>query len=97
MGLDHPVAPVLISSQYHRQSASGRLAPDTEVIQPLGAFAEGKLGIAIIVNEFRGRIVDGRLLPAAILPDRLRRRLLPALQERQSGRGALEPFSKAHG
>ncbi|MBN7822553.1 MULTISPECIES: hypothetical protein [Gammaproteobacteria] len=37
--------------------------PDAEVIRRLGAFAEGRLGIEAILEAFRGRIVDGRLLP----------------------------------
>ena len=41
------------------------LEVDAEVIRQLGAFAEGKLGIEAILGEFRGRIVDGRLLPGA--------------------------------
>ena len=40
------------------------LEPDAEVIRQLEAFAEGTLGIEAILEEFRGRIVDGRLLPA---------------------------------
>lgn len=41
------------------------LEPDVEVIRQLEAFAEGKIGIETILGEFRGRIVDGRLLPSA--------------------------------
>ena len=41
------------------------LEPDAEIIRQLGAFAEGTLGIDDILEEFRGRIVDGRLLPGA--------------------------------
>ncbi|WP_176461540.1 antitoxin VbhA family protein [Bordetella genomosp. 1] len=35
------------------------LGPDAEVIWQLEAFAEGKLGIEAILEEFSGRIVDG--------------------------------------
>lgn len=41
------------------------LEPDAEVIRQLEAFAEGTLGIEAILGEFRGRFMDGRLLPAA--------------------------------
>lgn len=41
------------------------LEPDAEVIRQLEAFAEGTLGIEAILGEFRDRIMDGRLLPAA--------------------------------
>jgi len=41
------------------------LEPDAEVMRQLGAFAEGALGIKAILEGFRGRIVDGRLLPGA--------------------------------
>lgn len=41
------------------------LEPDAEVIRQLEAFAEGRLGIEAILEGFRGRIVDGRLLPGA--------------------------------
>jgi len=41
------------------------LEPDAEVIRQLEAFAEGKIGIEAILEGFRGRIVEGRLLPAA--------------------------------
>lgn len=41
------------------------LEPNAKVIRQLAAFAEGTLGIGAILGEFRGRIVDGRLLPAA--------------------------------
>lgn len=41
------------------------LEPDAEVIRQLEAFAEGTLGIEAILEAFRGRIVDGRLLPGA--------------------------------
>ncbi|EOU9569508.1 TPA: antitoxin VbhA family protein [Pseudomonas aeruginosa] len=40
------------------------LEPDAEVIRQLEAFAEGTLGIGAILGEFRGRIMEGRLLPA---------------------------------
>lgn len=40
------------------------LEPDAEVMQQLAAFAEGRLGIEAILEGFRGRIVDGQLLPA---------------------------------
>ena len=38
------------------------LEPDAELIRQLQAFAEGR---EAILGEFRGRIVDGQLLPAA--------------------------------
>ncbi|WNW12256.1 antitoxin VbhA family protein [Pseudomonas sp. DTU_2021_1001937_2_SI_NGA_ILE_001] len=41
------------------------LEPDAEVIRQLEAFAEGTLAIKAILEAFRGRIVDGRLLPVA--------------------------------
>ncbi len=41
------------------------LEPDAEVIRQLEAFAEGTLGIGVILEGFRGRIVEGRLLPPA--------------------------------
>lgn len=41
------------------------LEPDAEVIRQLAAFAEGMLGIEAILEGFRGRIVNGRLLPGA--------------------------------
>ncbi|MGR3890392.1 antitoxin VbhA family protein [Pseudomonas sp. 1152_12] len=43
------------------------LEPGAEVIRQLEAFAEGTLGIAAILEWFRCRIVDGRLLPGADL------------------------------
>ncbi|BCR24366.1 antitoxin VbhA family protein [Aquipseudomonas alcaligenes] len=39
------------------------LEPDAEVIDQLRDYAEGRREIGEIVAEFRGRIVDGRLLP----------------------------------
>ncbi|NNB82290.1 antitoxin VbhA family protein [Pseudomonas aeruginosa] len=39
------------------------LEPDAEVTRQLAAFAEGSLGVEAILEEFRGRIVGGRLLP----------------------------------
>lgn len=41
------------------------LEPNAEVIRQLEAFAEGTLGIGGILEGFRGRIVEGRLLPPA--------------------------------
>lgn len=41
------------------------LEPDAEVIRQLEAFAEGTLGIEAILEGFRSRIVEGRLLPNA--------------------------------
>lgn len=40
------------------------LEPDAEMIRQLEAFAEGKVSIEDILDGFRGRIVDGQLLPA---------------------------------
>ncbi len=71
---DNPGTTMPLSQTEHRERrqavanalASQRLeglAPDAEVIQQLGAFAEGTLGIETILDEFRGRIMEGRLLP----------------------------------
>lgn len=46
-----------------RQAVANAVA--SQRLEGLEAFAEGKLGIEAILEEFRGRIVEGRLLPGA--------------------------------
>lgn len=41
------------------------LEPDVEVIEQLHDYAEGRREIGEIVEAFKARIVDGRLLPGA--------------------------------